>query len=572
MADNQNNKDAQGIFPFLHGRMPILTSIERFDPNDEAFIIQEANTALDIHNANMISMEWLYWFRRGMTPVDYKEKLIRPEVNNKITVNYADEICTFKNGYFCTQPIFYTARNDEEETADKVDELNEYLYRSGKQLADNKVVDWFHTVGKADLFVKSNDDKDIPFVAYALDPRCAFVAKSLDPSGRPVYGGYVVKKGDDIELSLWDDTNVYTLGGTKTTKTATPMPEYTYTVTTVIKKEPNPLGKVPIIEYYYNSLMMASFEAAVPLINATSFLQSDRLDAVDQAVQSLLVFYNCELGDDENGDPITPSYVRAAGALFLKSIGESKADLKELVTNLDQSQSQVFIDNLREQILSICAMPFTGANRGYSNAASGTAQFARDGWYQADCAARNTEDLFRESNAYFDEIILHILREKNILDIKATDIYLQFPKNETVNVQSKSQAFQTLLAAGMHPELAAAKSGISNDPVSDIKMSEKYLKMIWGDPDAAEAIDDQVMGDIGETDALEEERLQGNQADKSALDEVLSKGQIAAMQAAQKERPSEGRVRSYIQRRNGRKVIINGYERVKSTTTEKKPE
>lgn len=511
MTDNTNTNDKGGIFPFLHGRMPILTSIERFDPDDEAFIIQEANTALDIHNANNLSMDYLYWYRRGMTPVENKTKEIRPEVNNKINVNLADMVTTFKNGYFCTDHLFYIARNDEEKTSDNVDQLNEYLYRSGKQLADNKVIDWFHTVGKADLFVKANDDPEIPFLAYALDPRCAFVAKSLDPSGRPVYGGYVVKKGDNIELSLWDDTNVYTLGGTKSAKTATPIPEYEYTVTSVLDVQPNPLGRVPIIEYYYNSLMMSAFEAAIPLIDATSFLQSDRLDAVDQAVQSLLVFYNCELGDDENGDPITPSYVRAAGALFLKSIGENKADLKEIVTNLDQSQSQVFIDNLYEQILSVCAMPFTGANRGYSNAASGTAQFARDGWYQADCAARNTEDLFRESNAYFDEIILHILREKNILDVKATDIYLQFPKNETVNVQSKSQAFQTLLAAGMHPELAAAKSGISNDPVSDMKMSAPYLKLIWGDPNS-----------VGETDALAEQRLEGNAADKAALDARLA--------------------------------------------------
>ena len=573
MADKQNKTDEQGIFPFLYGRMPILTSVERFDPDDTDFIIEEVNEALSIHTANLFSMDYLYWYRRGQTPVEMKEKKIRPEVNNKINVAYADEICTFKNGYFCTQPIFFTARNDDEETADKVNELNEYLYRSGKQLADNKVVDWFHTVGKADLFVRSNEDKEIPFLAYALDPRCAFVAKSLDPSGRPVYGGYVVKKGDNIELSLWDDTHVFTLGGVKTTKTATPLPEYAYTVTEVIKVENNPLGRVPIIEYYYNSLMMSAFEAAIPLINATSFLQSDRLDAVDQAVQSLLVFYNCELGEDEKGEPITPSYVRAAGALFLKSIGESKADLKELVTNLDQSQSQVFIDNLREQILSVCAMPFTGANRGYSNAASGTAQFARDGWYQADCAARNTEDLFRESNAYFEEIMLHILREKKILDVKATDIYLQFPKNETVNVQSKAQAFQTLLAAGMHPELAAAKSGISNDPVSDIKMSEKYLKLIWGDPDAAEAIDEQVLGEtVGEEQALEGERLQGQKSDQSALDEILSKGQIAAMQAAQQDKPTEGRVRSYIQRRNGRKIIINGYERVSKKSTERTPE
>ncbi len=40
------------------------------------------------------------------------------------------------------------------------------------------------------------------------------------------------------------------------------------------------------------------------------------------------------------------------------------------------------------------------------------------------------------------------------------------------------------MAAGFHPELAAEKSGISSDPVKDMKMSEDYIKMIWGDPNA----------------------------------------------------------------------------------------
>ena len=65
-----------------------------------------------------------------------------------------------------------------------------------------------------------------------------------------------------------------------------------------------------------------------------------------------------------------------------------------------------------------------------------------------------------------------------------SDFELQIVRNETANVQSKAQAFQTLMAAGLHPELAAGKSGISNDPVGDMQMSEQYIKMRWGDPDA----------------------------------------------------------------------------------------
>lgn len=59
------------------------------------------------------------------------------------------------------------------------------------------------------------------------------------------------------------------------------------------------------------------------------------------------------------------------------------------------------------------------------------------------------------------------------------------------------------MAAGFHPELAAKKSGVSNDPVSDIKMSEKYIKMIWGDPDKADAVEQQTDGQ-GEAQIVEQ--------------------------------------------------------------------
>lgn len=496
MTDTEN-KD---ITPMFFGRLPIFTGLERFDPNKEGEILTEVNEALSIHTQNIEQMDALYWYRRGRTPILARVKDIRPEICSKINVAIPEQVVTFKNGYFMTESCFYSSRKEDEEVTEKVARLNEYLYRSGKQLADNKLVDWFHTVGKADLFVRSNDDPDKPFVAYALDPRSACVARSLAPGNRPVYGMYSVKSGDKLLISLWDDTNVYTLAGTNTENVATPMPQFAVAASGIIDRKPNPLGYVPIIEYYYNSMYMSAFEQAIPLIDAMNLLQSDRLDATEQAIQSLMVFYNCELGEDADGNAITPAMVRKSGALFLKSVGENRADLKEIVTNLDQSQSQVFINNLRDQILDICAMPSTGNSS--HNAATGTAALLLDQWYQADTAARNCEDLFKESNAYFDEIILKILREKGLLDLDATDINLEFVRNETANIQSKAQAFNTLLASGLHPVLAASKSGLSNDPVADIKMSEKYLKMIWGDPDKADEVEDEGNGQ-GEARILE---------------------------------------------------------------------
>ncbi len=552
MADEKKQDNRESVYAMLCGRLPIYTTIERFDPEDTASIISEVNEALSIHAENVMAEDYLYWYRRGVTPIYAKKKTVREEINNKINVNLADYIVNFHNGFFMTQPCFYVSRKEGEEITDKVDKLNEYLFRSGKQTADNKMVDWFHTVGKADLFVQANNDKDVPFKAYALDPRSAFVAKSMKPGNRPVYGVHTVINDTKLIMDVWDDTNVYTLEGTVTGKLTTPTPNYICTPTQVTKTEANPLKKVPIIEYYYNSVSMGAFEAALPLLNAISALQSDRLDGVDQFIQSLLVFYNCELGEDEKGNPVTPAFIRAMGAVFLKSIGENKADLKEISSQLDQSQVQVFIDNLYDQVLTICGMPMVD-RQGSRNHATGMVALVDNGWYQAQNMALNCEDLFRESNREFDEIITDILRGKGLLDIKPSDFILQFTRNETANIQSKAQAFQTLLSAGMHPELAASKSGVSNDPVADIKMSDKYLKMIWGDPDALP--EDEMLGEsMGEEYGLQANAQRGAQA-QANLDEkdwlVNSTG----------NGNRDGITDSYYHIRNGRKELVNAYKK-----------
>ena len=168
--------------------------------------------------------------------------------------------------------------------------------------------------------------------------------------------------------------------------------------------------------------------------------------------------------------------------IALRSIGENKADFKILSEELNQDQTQTLVDNLYEQALRICAMPTASKVGRGTYDSTGQAAIFNNGWEQAAACARNTEDLFRESNRYFDEILVDVLARKGLLNIDLVDFELNFVRNETANTQSKAQAAQTMLAMGLHPELALKKSGLSNDPVSDIKMSEPYLRMIWGNP------------------------------------------------------------------------------------------
>lgn len=500
MEQNSNNKTENflGFAGYLFGRRDIFTSV---DDLNETNVLDEVNTAIKYHLQNVWEEEYLYWYRRGLQPILNRKKDRNDFVISKIVENHADEIVTFKNGYFLMQPAAYISRRSG--VKNKVDKLNEYLYRSGKQDADNQLADWFHTVGKAALYVEPYDDPDIPLRAFALDPRSAFVVYSLRPGKRPVYAVNMVIDTDLIHIDVFTRDRIFRLIGAVIERKTTPYPAYNAIANSVERIEENRLHHIPIIEYRYDSNNISAFERVIKLLDAINSVRSDQVDGVEQFIQSVAVAVNCQFDNDT-----TANDIRKAGMIALKSIGENKADFKIISEELDQQQTETLVDSLYEQALRICSMPLT-TKGGRSTSDTGSAVIFRDGWEQAGSSARNTEDLFKQSNAYFDEILIDVLKTKGILNINRVDFTLNFVRNETANVQSKAQALQTMLSAGMHPELALAKSGISNDPVSDLKMSEPYMRMIWGDPTKVAETDE---SGKGEAKIIEEDNNNGENA------------------------------------------------------------
>ena len=457
----------------LWGRLDIYASSDEITADN---VVYELNTALPYHVQNLLQEDFLYWYRRNVQPILGRTKEVRPEILNIVQENHADEIVAFKNGYFLTKPAFYTARNTDSQ--DKVNKLNEYLYRSYKHTADNKAVDWFHTVGKGVILVEPdrNGDTETPVHAYALDPRSAFVVYSLRPGNEPVMGVNMVVDGDRARFDVFTKDSVYHLTGGATGRLMSTQvnSDFLATAVSVESVEPNPLGLIPIIEYRYNSVNMGAFEAVLPLLDEINNIISNACDGVEQFIQSLAVATNCEFPDGT-----TANDIRKAGMIVLKSVGENKADFKILSQPLDQTQTKVLIDHLKTEAMRICSMPILNEN-GSVDHTTGSSILASSGWYQADCAARNTEDLFIESNKQFDRIFIEILRRRGLLDISLSDFELHLDRGETINIQAKAQACNTLMATGLSPELAFKKSGVSNDPVADVEASWEWIQRRWG--------------------------------------------------------------------------------------------
>lgn len=448
----------------LFGRLDITSATETITKEN---VVSELNATLPLHMKNMAEEDYLYWYRRGKQPILDRTKEVRPEICNKIVENHADEIVSFKNGYFLTEPTFYISRSDDEKIVQNVKRLNDYLYLSGKHNVDNKVVDWFHTVGKGILYVEPDvDNEKIPVRVYALDPRSAYVVRDLTPGNHPLYAVRIVITDEEKGLGIAD---VFT----KNTKFTLKMNAKTMKAERVVDEKANTLGLVPMVEYRYNNINKSAFESVIPLLDLINNIQSNRGDGIEQFIQSLAVGVNCDFEED-----VTYNDIRKAGMILLKSIGENRADFKILSEQLNQSETQVFIDYIYHQILTICGMPST-TKGGTSTSDTGSAVLYRDGWYQADTYARNTEDLFRESNRYFDELFITILNKVAGLEIDINDFELQFVRNETANLLVKTQGALNLKQLGLSPEIVLAKSGISNDPVADVANSKAYIEQMW---------------------------------------------------------------------------------------------
>ena len=98
-------------FRGLTGRSVIYTDeTEITDVN----VIDVLNKALILHNKNSMEIDYLYRYYKGEQPIIHRTKEIRPEINNIIVENRANEIVTFKVAYLVGAPIQYVNRGKEE--------------------------------------------------------------------------------------------------------------------------------------------------------------------------------------------------------------------------------------------------------------------------------------------------------------------------------------------------------------------------------------------------------------------------------------------------------------------------
>ena len=198
-------------------------------------------------------------------------------------------------------------------------------------------------------------------------------------------------------------------------------------------------------------------------------MQSNRIDGVEQFVQSLLLFHNVDI-DTEKVETLNE-----IGAIKFRDINPSlQGEIKYLVSQLDQSNTQTLIDDLIDNVLAIVGMPPT--KKTGSSAETGMATIMQDGWYLAEARAKDTENLFKASERQLLKLVAYICNNTSDLILDYKDIDIKFTRKNYENIQSKVQVLIAMLQnEKIAPRLAFATANLFPDSEGAWIESKEYM-------------------------------------------------------------------------------------------------
>ena len=422
-------------------------------------IVSELNKAFDTHRLNRGEIEYLWNYYRGKQPILQRTKTVRPEICNKIVENRANEIVSFKVGYLCGEPIQYVGRNGDESVSKAIAELNEMMFSENKATQDKEVVEWQMICGTAYRLVlpdATGEEDDAPFEMFTLDPRDTFVVRSSEVGNKPIFAvKYRVDSENNRICSIYSADKFWRIVGDK-----------------VVESKAHALGMIPIFEYPANNARLGAFEIVLPMLDAINTVASNRMDGIEQFIQSFIKFVNCDIDEEKF------KALKDMGAIKVKSVDGNVADVSIVTQELNQMQTQTLVDYLYQTVLTICGMP--NRNGGSSTSDTGAAVIMRDGWSLAESRAKDSELMFKKSENEVLKLILRIVRDtrglsEDIYGLRLKNISLQFTRRNYENVQSKAQVLVSMLQQNkIHPRLAFQHSGLFTDPESAYQLSKEY--------------------------------------------------------------------------------------------------
>lgn len=400
------------------------------------------------------------------------------------------EIVNFKKSYVFGDKVQYVKRgfdyiNANSKPAD-IAALNQLMDSAFKVTVDEELGEWIFATGAGYRGVFPSKSKPY-FVLDTLSPLQTFVVYSSDFGKEPVLCGKLIEytatdddtKQERIKLGVYTKEKYIEYDYVAIPSKVFPLDSAMRLDADFkeIKNTKNGLGRLPIIEYPCNMARMGAFEPVKDLLDALNSLASDRINGVEQFVNALLVFLNCEYDG-------TLTELMQEGGLKVKFPSGVNGDVKYLVEELNQEQVQKLVDWTYKQMLNIVRMPSSEMPHG---SPTGAGIEVGQGWIDAENDAKSFGNIFDRSEMRFLDAALQIVKANSseykskveFENLDVSEIEVKFTRNKLANIMVKAQTMLNLRQLGVHPRIIFQVGGMFDDPENVYNESKPYIDKMW---------------------------------------------------------------------------------------------
>lgn len=296
-----------------------------------------------------ILKDWLKWHSEEIERYNELEKYylgehningrtvrIKNNANNKVVVNFCEFITNTLSAYFMSKAITYKADESTEETLKGINRLNV----SDEQ--DFEIAKNMSIYGHGFSILYYDEFSNVRF--EGLKPTNTFLVYDSESIGeKKIFGVRYSESGEGDKkrytVNVYDEKNVtvYIL-------------DSKYKLISTDEKIHLYKG-IPIIEYKNNDERVGDFETVITLQDAYNILTSDRVNNVENVVNSLLVLVNYNLDEDETSDLVKT--LKKHGVLTIDDHG----DAKYISNPIDAGMTEQLRKDIREDIFNISCCP-----------------------------------------------------------------------------------------------------------------------------------------------------------------------------------------------------------------------
>ncbi len=455
----RNTMKFQDLVRGNYGRKIAYTDVDRITPQN---VVKVIGDCIGVFYWNKPAIRYLWRYYKGDQPALYRTKITNEDITNKIIENHAYEIVQFKVGQTYGEPIQFISRKDDEQINKAVDELNDFMVDANKQEKDIKAGEWQSATGTSFKAIQPKDG-EVPFRITAPTPMNTFMIYNRNTE-EPILAVQELKDEDGHYYKLaFSDTMSFKIVGSDVVETKL----HTY-------------GSIPIVEYPNNHERISDIELVISMLDAINNMQSNRMDGIEQFVQSWIKFVNCEIDEEQFAK------MKMNRALVVKSINkDNKSDVDVMTQELNQSQCQVAKDDLLDNLQAILAIP----NRESQNSGGDTqgAVSLRAGWDFSKTRAKMKDPIVRSSEKRLAIIVLNVLRiAGKDLKLSIRDFDVQISHSPLDNLYTKAQALTQMLQAGVNPRIAVSTCGLWGDAEKVFLQSQPYFDVLYKTIDSIE--------------------------------------------------------------------------------------